>query len=72
MMTEKLKTCPFCGGKGEIKFDIGDYRTGEYRGYYVMCGNSDINCLAGWISGGCFATKEEAIEAWNTRAKQND
>ena len=67
-MTEKLKPCPFCGGEGKIRFDIGDYRTGEYRGYYVQCGNLDVNCLASWISGGCFSTKEEAIEAWNRRA----
>ena len=68
IMSKELKPCPFCGGETVVRFDIGDYMTEEYRGYYVKCcGRRNANCPANWIVKGCFSTKEEAIEAWNRR-----
>lgn len=72
MQQDKLKPCPFCGGKAEL----------------VMCDNGEIpqircsSCLAlmGWHCG-CtsalkgqlnFDTKEEAITAWNRRKTYAD
>jgi hypothetical protein len=62
-VTEKqleIKPCPFCGAAGEV--DSDDF-AGEY---WVEC--EDENCLV------CpdtymFATKKEAISAWNKREK---
>ncbi len=51
-MTEKLKPCPFCGGKAEIE--------GE-RIFWVSC----QECCA---ESNSFIELEEAIEAWNRRA----
>lgn len=60
-MKDKLKSCPFCGGKARIKSDCGIY--------HVECSNED-NCLAlPWIAEG---TKEFAIKSWNTRQTINE
>lgn len=58
----KLKPCPFCGSKAELKDLI--YRAN--CGYAVCCTNIDcrvstIYTLYSWHS------KEDAIKAWNTR-----
>ena len=52
-MTEKLKPCPFCGGEAMI--------ISEINYHHVRC----VKCftITDW-----YKTKEEAIEAWNTRA----
>ena len=69
-MTE-LKPCPFCGGEAELRF----FNNGPSFSYRVEC----LNCTAMvgrrfeeystnrtfW-----FGIKQEAIDAWNTRAER--
>ena len=61
-MTE-LKRCPFCGGEAEYSM-IDSSSTIPFGtiNHFVTCKN---HCLEGLYSRG--NTKEEAIEAWNTR-----
>lgn len=58
-MTDKLKPCPFCGG--EASLDKIKTVKGWFE-YLVWC--ADDNCACQNAS---YRTKEEAIEAWNTR-----
>ena len=58
-MSEELKPCPFCGGDAEI--------TKWHEGYFVECKKQRCG---GTI--GAYKTEEEAIEAWNTRAKDGN
>ena len=63
---EELKHCPFCGGRVEV---VDDYN----YGYAVRCRHCNlafgVHGRFGepyeWI--GLYDSKEEAIEAWNTR-----
>lgn len=55
-MSEKLKPCPFCGGKAKI------------NGGSVLCYVRCESCKARVWS--CYETKEEAIAAWNQRAER--
>lgn len=56
-MSEKLKPCPFCGGKGKVW-------TGQFGHYfYGECENCGVETAK-------YDTKAEAIIAWNTRAEQ--
>lgn len=62
-MSEKLKPCPFCGGKAFIDIEHGEY--------HVFC---ECECTLGKIClyegyGGEYGSELEAIEAWNTRAE---
>lgn len=67
-MDEKLKPCPFCGGKARIIF------CGENQIPQVRC--DDCLAVMGWhcecwtvIRGELyFKTAEAAIKAWNRRA----
>ena len=62
-MSEELKPCPFCGSKRiapEI-FNDDDDVTVEYA---ISC----LNCKA---QSSYFTSFEDAINAWNTRAKEN-
>lgn len=63
----KLKSCPFCGGKGIIATD-------NYEKYMVYCScgamigvelEDGCELVDGWRA--IFETKEEAITAWNRR-----
>lgn len=62
-MTDKLKSCPFCGGDAMECSD--DYS------HYIMC--MSCECTVGYngdhptVSVGEFTTREEAIAAWNCR-----
>ena len=51
---EKLKPCPFCGGK--------NIRVWNTSTHWVSCDD----CLA---STACALTEEEAVRYWNRRAK---
>lgn len=68
--TPKLKPCPFCGDNhpqvAEDEYSLGgdDGETGY--GWFAYC-NSTIDCFA---KIGPYNTREEAIAAWNRRAKQ--
>lgn len=59
-MDIKLLPCPFCGGKANLNYNEKFYE------YYVDCGLEHGSCVA-IPSTWPFATKEEAIKAWNTR-----
>lgn len=58
-MTEELKPCPFCGGKAEVVWM--PYINVEGMGLVVECNHC-------WAETGYYATREEAIAAWNRRA----
>ncbi len=55
MTNERLKPCPLCGSKAELK---------KWEGWFVSCTNT-IPC--GCLAQHDFDTKAEAIKAWNTR-----
>lgn len=55
---EKLKTCPFCGGKAILK------KNRYSDGYYVTCLSHNCSMIIATCQR---ETKEEAIEAWNRR-----
>lgn len=58
-MSNKLKPCPFCGGKASVK----DYLKVKYA---VGCDTG--GCLASLFP---YDTIEEAIAAWNRRARSD-
>lgn len=58
-MDEKLKPCPFCGGKA--------YTDGERHWWSVVC--DSCKCRLGDPNEE-FETEAVAIETWNTRAKE--
>lgn len=60
MSAEMIKTCPFCGSKGEIKCKK------NLKTWIVECTNND--CPASYMIGNDYETAEDAIEAWNRRA----
>lgn len=51
---EKLKLCPFCGGKAKIIYYDTD-------GYLPQCTKCE-GMIEKW-----FETEDEAVEAWNNR-----
>ena len=54
----ELEYCPFCGGTSlTIDYDIDE------GGWYISCDNIRCNCSI------LQDTEEEAIRAWNRRAK---
>lgn len=55
----ELKPCPFCGGKAIV--DMDEYCCWDWHAWCFNC-NCDV---------GHYATEEEAIEAWNTRAGEH-
>lgn len=63
-MTNKLKPCPFCGGKAELFNEFS--RRGE-EVFFVQCKNLWKGCKALAFTLDYF-TAQEAIEAWNRRA----
>lgn len=60
---EKLKPCPFCGGKPSV----GYYEPFEGQGLYsIECGWCEIAPATP-----DYNSRKEASEAWNTRKKNN-
>lgn len=57
MTDQKLKKCPFCGGKARV---TGSESLGTVNYYYVYC----MECNA--RTDDC-AGRQSAIEAWNKR-----
>ena len=57
-MTEKLKPCPFCGGKAQ-HYTYSTYGGREKHG--IEC----LKCIKACVDH-C-ETKKEAVEAWNRR-----
>lgn len=62
-----LKPCPFCGSKTPIIVQDDDGSAGTSIMYAIMCDPLHGGCCAqsGWE-----ASEEEAIQAWNRRAKR--
>lgn len=74
---KKLKQCPFCGSEAYVRNSAG--------GWYVRCSNKKnemprvdkdkLNypfypeCFLAHTKSYGYSTKEQAIEAWNTRAE---
>lgn len=58
MSTEKLRECPFCGGKAEEPINM-EWSDNVYDDWIIDCSD----CRARVFD----VTKEKAIEAWNTR-----
>lgn len=52
----KLKPCPFCGGNGELQE--------RNIGFTVLCVDGSCGNAFTWWS----SSKDEAVNAWNTRA----
>ena len=66
---EKLKPCPFCGGKAYI----GQTKKSLSHQYSVSCGNS--RCIAHRLGNPFvmhYLSETEAIEAWNRRAGKDE
>ena len=64
-MTDKLKPCPFCGGKAEIT----QIPMAQFDAFTPHCKNR--KCVAfyiGYDDEGIYDTISSAIEAWNRRA----
>lgn len=68
----KLKPCPFCGGKAEMLMttEVGTPSGDKGTKVVVSCGNRECSCKVvkwalkiGWA-------QESAIKAWNRRADQ--
>lgn len=70
MESKKLKVCPFCGAKAEIK---EDGRGHDVIAAYVLCegcGAAGKEFTYGYMSGKHKEAHDAATEAWNKRIKQ--
>lgn len=70
MKTPELKPCPFCGHTAhvmQLKWSV------ESR-YFVGCGNRANRCIASEHNtfGMFYPSRQDAIDAWNRRAKDED
>ena len=70
----ELKPCPFCGNKKiSVVVDNAEYSLGlvdeSETSFKVMCSSTSCGCGA---SSGWHNTREEAINAWNTRIPQKE
>lgn len=60
MTEQKLKPCPFCGGKAKIfHYEQGDYYNEAFSVYCDNCGASLED----------YDFEEQAIEHWNKRVE---
>ena len=72
-MAEKLKPCPFCGGRaryvdlGDPGLGLGD--PGQFSDWDVECTKCGIVMICPGKEEGCTTTKREAKAAWNRRAE---
>ena len=62
IMTQELKSCPFCGGEGSIQEHVF---IGFSSTYGIVC----LDC--GAKSRQFFDTKQEAIDAWDRRVNDD-
>ena len=63
-MNEELKPCPFCGSN---KIKLYSENDKDLHGFIHFCSGYDDVMVK--IESRLFHTEEEAIEAWNRRAK---
>ena len=59
MITERILPCPFCGGPASVE-ELG-------ASFSVGCCNRDEAARLGYQSLTVFATRSEAVAAWNRR-----
>lgn len=59
----EMKPCPFCGAPAMLR-----KHEERIKPFFVRCGNLDCRLI---VATDYFATKDEAIEAWNRRANDN-
>ena len=68
-LAERLKPCPFCGGKASIRQTTpltgGTSRETGYGGYFVMCDW----CMT---SSNNYSTEQAAAEHWNRRTHEGE
>ena len=65
-MNDHRKDCPFCGGASKLE---ETYQWGSHTWWKIYC----IQCGAGWKHDDfprLFATKDEALDAWNKRPEE--
>ena len=67
MTKPDLKPCPFCGGEKHTICRT-DYDYDNKDAYAVSCRYHNCHGSIFRLGYGYFATKDEAIAAWNTRA----
>ena len=64
----KLKPCPFCGGKAEVK----KATFGDNRGYaFITCKSCEASTKH-FNKSLDFCAVEEATKAWNRRAERGE
>lgn len=63
-MNNKLKPCPFCGGKGHIVEMVNSFAPCRMNGYYSEERTAECYMAPKFPA---FPTYEEAVEAWNNR-----
>lgn len=59
-MSEKLKPCPFCGGKAEM-FELDQDEPANAGGSVIQCSVCQASSAVE------FGTKETLVERWNRR-----
>ena len=60
---DKLKPCPFCGGKAELLIVPGHFKSGlSSNGWLVKCTNGCCNQIP-------YTSDHDAKEAWNRRVE---
>lgn len=64
-MKDKLKSCPFCGGKAQI---VEEHSGLGCTTYHIQCQNK-IECPLHYARTKRFYKKSEAVEAWNRRVE---
>lgn len=65
-MAEKLKPCPFCGGRARyVDLGVRD----EFPDWDVECTKCGVVMICPSKEEGCTTTRQEAKDAWNRRAK---
>lgn len=67
-MSEKLKPCPFCGGKADIKRELDVDLGGTF--YSVQCRSCRASSGDKYASEDCPQLYEEVREKWDTRKEQ--
>lgn len=71
-MKNKLKSCPFCGGKGDVEYldekDRRLYGLPDYFKFSLRC-IGEISCILRHVRGldVYYETRQEAVDAWNRR-----
>lgn len=66
MKSDKLKPCPFCGGKATLMTKVGP--AGNYRPFYQVC---CVNLCCEVLPETVMSQSEERVRmAWNRRGKR--